>query len=62
MTGKQRASLRKMANTLDTIIYIGKEGITDHVVKEVYETYLESYGSHKAHEILHTHYTERKVY
>ena len=32
------------------------------VVKEVYETYLENYGSHKAHEILHTHYTERKVY
>ncbi len=26
------------------------------VVKEVYETYLGSYGSHKAHEILHTSY------
>jgi len=37
MTGKQRAGLRKMANTLDTIIYIGKEGISDHVVKEVYD-------------------------
>ena len=37
MTGKQRAMLRKMANTLDTIIYIGREGITDHVVKEVYD-------------------------
>ena len=32
------------------------------VVKEVYDTYLESYGSHKAHELLHTTYTERKVY
>ena len=37
MTGKQRAALRKMANPLDTIIYIGKEGITDRVVKEVYD-------------------------
>ena len=37
MTGKQRAGLRKMANTIDTIIYIGKEGITDGTVKEVYD-------------------------
>ena len=37
MTGKQRAFLRKLANPLDTIIYIGKEGITDSVVKEVYD-------------------------
>ena len=37
MTGKQRAALRAMANPLDTIIYIGKEGITDGTVKEVYD-------------------------
>ena len=37
MTGKQRASLRAMANTLDAIIYIGKEGITDATIKEVYD-------------------------
>ena len=37
MTGKQRAVLRKMANPLDTIIYIGKEGITDATVREVYD-------------------------
>ncbi len=37
MTGKQRAALRKMANPLETIIYIGKEGVTDSVVKEVYD-------------------------
>ena len=37
MTGKQRAALRKLANPLDTIIYIGKEGVTDRVVKEVYD-------------------------
>ena len=37
MTGKQRAALRKLANPLETIIYIGKEGITDSIVKEVYD-------------------------
>ena len=37
MTGKQRASLRAMANTLDAIIYIGKEGITSGIIKEVYD-------------------------
>ena len=37
MTGKQRAVLRKMANNLDTIIYIGREGVTNSVVREVYD-------------------------
>jgi RNA-binding protein len=26
-----------MANTLETIIYVGKEGITDAIVKETYD-------------------------
>ncbi|MBQ1238040.1 MAG: iron hydrogenase small subunit, partial [Oscillospiraceae bacterium] len=29
------------------------------VVKEIYETYLGEFGSHKAHEILHTTYKKR---
>ena len=37
MTGKQRAQLRAMANTIDTILYIGKDGITDYTVKEAYD-------------------------
>ena len=37
MTGKQRAALRKMANPIDTIIYIGREGITDSIISEVYD-------------------------
>lgn len=37
MTGKQRARLRAMANTIETILYIGKEGITDNTVKECYD-------------------------
>lgn len=37
MTGKQRAKLRGMANTIETILYIGKEGITENTVKECYD-------------------------
>ena len=37
MTGKQRAGLRAMANGLETILYIGKEGITEGTVKEAYD-------------------------
>jgi len=32
------------------------------VIKEIYETYLGQPGSHKAHEILHTTYVQRKLY
>ena len=32
------------------------------IAKELYETYLEKPGSHKAHELLHTHYQERPMY
>ena len=37
MTGKQRARLRAMANTIETILYIGKEGITEGTVKEAWD-------------------------
>ena len=37
MTGKQRAKLRGMANTLETILYIGKEGVTEASVREAYD-------------------------
>ena len=36
LTSKQRANLRSMANTMATILYIGKEGITENTVKEAY--------------------------
>ena len=32
------------------------------VVKEIYDSFLEKPGSHKAHKILHTSYVARKVY
>ena len=37
MTSKQRAKLRAMANTLETILYVGKDGITSATVKEAYD-------------------------
>ena len=33
MTGKQRAYLRSMCNTLPAILLIGKEGITDNTLR-----------------------------
>ncbi len=35
LNSRQRAQLRGMANTIDTIVYIGKGGITDNVVTQV---------------------------
>jgi RNA-binding protein len=34
LTGKQRAQLRALANTEDTIVHIGKGGVTENVVKQ----------------------------
>lgn len=34
LTSKQRAQLRGLASTADTIIHIGKGGITDNIVKQ----------------------------
>ena len=32
LTSKQRANLRSMANTMETILYIGKDGITENFI------------------------------
>ena len=34
MTSKQRAYLRSMANTMDTILYVGKDGIVPGTIKQ----------------------------
>ncbi|MBQ8537470.1 MAG: ribosome assembly RNA-binding protein YhbY [Clostridia bacterium] len=37
ITSKQRAMLRSMANTLETILYVGKEGVTEGTIREAYD-------------------------
>ncbi len=37
LTSKERATLRAMANTIETIGQIGKDGITENVIKQVEE-------------------------
>ena len=37
LTSKQRAHLRSLANTMETILYIGKEGISPNTVKQAYD-------------------------
>jgi RNA-binding protein len=34
LTSKQRADLRSRANWIETILFIGHEGVTDNVVKQ----------------------------
>lgn len=33
MTGKERANLRKIAQTYDCVLYVGKEGITESLAE-----------------------------
>lgn len=35
LTSKQRAQLRSMANTMDTILQVGKSGIGDTLIQQV---------------------------
>ncbi|MEF9894164.1 MAG: YhbY family RNA-binding protein [Clostridia bacterium] len=37
MTTKQRAALRAMANTMDAILHIGKDGIGDNLAKQAWD-------------------------
>ncbi len=37
LTTKQRAQLRALANSEDTIVHIGKGGITDNIVRQAVE-------------------------
>ena len=37
MTTRQRAALRSMANTIDPVLHIGKDGISDNLVKQAWD-------------------------
>lgn len=37
LTSKQRAQLRGMANTIETILQVGKDGVTDSVIRQANE-------------------------
>ena len=37
MNTKQRAALRSMANTMEVILYIGKDGINDNLAKQAWD-------------------------
>ncbi|MEG0767033.1 MAG: YhbY family RNA-binding protein, partial [Clostridia bacterium] len=37
MTSKQRAFLRGLANTMEPIVHIGKEGITNNLVQQTWD-------------------------
>ena len=37
LTSKQRAQLRGMANTIDTILHIGKDGLSENLIRQADE-------------------------
>ena len=34
LTGKQRAALKALANEIEPVIFVGKAGVTDNVIKQ----------------------------
>ena len=55
MTSKQRAKLRGMANTLETILQIGKSGINENTVRQVADAL-------KARELIKIRVLENSLY
>ena len=42
LTGKQRSYLKGLANNIDAVVFIGREGLTDNIIKEM-DNYLEAH-------------------
>ena len=60
LTGKQRAQLRAMANELEPIVHIGKEGIGDNLVKQANDA-LEARELIKCHVLENCELTAREA-
>ena len=66
-TSKERAEIdirAKRANALYTIDEKStlRKSHENPVIQKIYKEYLEEPGSHKAHELLHTSYSEKEKY
>ena len=42
LTGKQRSYLKGLANGIDAVVFIGREGLTQNIIKEM-DNYLEAH-------------------
>ena len=60
LTSKQRAQLRGMAASLDTIVHVGKDGIGDNLVKQVNDA-LEARELIKGRVLENSMYTAREA-
>ena len=60
LTSKQRAQLRGLASTLDTIVHVGKDGIGDNLVKQV-DNALEARELIKGRVLENSMYTAREA-
>ena len=60
LTSKQRAQLRGLANTIDTIIHIGKDGIGENLVKQANDA-LEARELIKGRVLENSMYTAREA-
>lgn len=66
-SSKERATIDIRAKRASAIYTIDERSTIrksheNPVIKKLYEEYLEKPGSHKSHELLHTHYTAREKY
>lgn len=60
MTTRQRAALRAMANTIDPVLHIGKDGINDNLVKQAWDA-LEARELIKGRVLENSMYTAREA-
>ena len=60
LTSKQRAQLRGIANGIDTIVHIGKDGITENLIKQVNDA-LEARELIKGRVLENSMYTAREA-